>query len=611
VLGTASGSTNTFNVSGVEAPPDIDIQEKRYKIEISFEELGLRLKGGSQKVILSGVTGSVRPFRVTAVMGPSGAGKTTFLSTLCGKASYGVTSGKLMINGVPDVPLSKFRRVMGFVPQEDVMHRVLTAREILTAQAALRLPSSVGPDERAAQVEQTIQLLDLEHVADSPIGDEETRGISGGQRKRVNIGMELVARPTLLFLDEPTSGLDSTSSFSVIRALRHVAERGGLTVAAVLHQPRFEIFCLFHDVLLLGPGGRTVYLGPSVAAKAYFEDHLGFEIPPQMNPADFYMDAIAGLYKPRGRPDFSTGDLFDAWRERGAAYIASLDRDAGGVEHAIDSSVPFERRVPPSFARQAVVCLTRCVLLQRRHAREIVLDMILVLIAGTFLGAIYPNVRLGQLMSLNAMSSLALGLLGMISSLRYFGDDKAVAWREASSGVNRPAFLLGTMVAHMPLILATPLLYVSMLYTFTAPRTDLADYYSVMLATFWATTGLGYMISVSCSQRTSQMACVVAALISSMLSGANPTLPTLDGIRFFGPLAYTCSYCRWFAEALFEREATRYSQVWLPQVTGFADHFGYTLDNFQRCVGVLWAFGFITRALTAAATMGLNRGKVA
>jgi ABC-type multidrug transport system ATPase subunit len=107
-------------------------------------------------------------------------------------------------------------------------------------------------------------------IRDVQIGDEDIRGISGGQRKRVNVGMELVANPTVLFLDEPTSGLDSAGSKSLCQCLRSISELG-LNIAAVIHQPRYEIFCMFHDVLLLGKGGKTVYLGPTEQAAEYFE----------------------------------------------------------------------------------------------------------------------------------------------------------------------------------------------------------------------------------------------------------------------------------------------------------------------------------------------------
>jgi len=173
-------------------------------------------------------------------------------------------------------------------------------------------------------VDDVLGLLGLREIRHVQIGDERKRGISGGQRKRVNIGMEMCADPTVLFLDEPTSGLDSTSSMEVCDALRQIAELG-LCVVTVIHQPRYEIFEAMGDVLLLGKGGRTVYLGPSKAALGYFEG-LGFVCPPRVNPADFFMDVIAGDFPSAFRaahPDFTPKDLFTAWDRYQAGHPES------------------------------------------------------------------------------------------------------------------------------------------------------------------------------------------------------------------------------------------------------------------------------------------------
>merc|ERR1712157_594121 len=125
--------------------------------------------------------------------------------------------------------------------------------------------------------------MQIDHIQNQIVGGVEERGISGGQRKRVNIGIELVAQPSVLFLDEPTSGLDASSSLAVCVSLKKMCELG-MSSIMVIHQPRFSLFTLFDDVLLLGKGGQTVYLGPSLGVKPYFES-LGFEMPPDENPA--------------------------------------------------------------------------------------------------------------------------------------------------------------------------------------------------------------------------------------------------------------------------------------------------------------------------------------
>ena len=158
------------------------------------------------------------------------------MTTLAGKSYYGDTVGQILISG-KERPLSDFKRVVGFVPQEDIMMRDLTVKENIWFSAQTRLPSNWTTKRKKQYRDATIEVLGLREIRHSPIGDENTRGISGGQRKRVNIALEMVADPLVLFLDEPTSGLDSTSSMEVCSALRKIADIG-ITVVTVLHQPR-------------------------------------------------------------------------------------------------------------------------------------------------------------------------------------------------------------------------------------------------------------------------------------------------------------------------------------------------------------------------------------
>ncbi|KAL9646021.1 hypothetical protein ABK040_012080 [Willaertia magna] len=265
-------------------------QETRPNIDIKFEELSLELKQEGGKKVLNGATGELKHGRVCAVMGPSGCGKSSFLTTLSGRTYYGKRNGKVYLNGVED----------------DLLSTVST-----------RLPRSRSRDDVNKLVDYVINVLGLEEIKHTIIGDEKKRGISGGQKKRVNCAMEIVSDPLVLFLDEPTSGLDSTSSMELIRALRELATTSGMTIAAVIHQPRFEIFELFHDVLLLGKGGRTVYLGPSEEAIYYFE-YIGFKCPSLTNPPDFFMDVINGDVKrdiSSSSYNGSGNDLFGLWEE--------------------------------------------------------------------------------------------------------------------------------------------------------------------------------------------------------------------------------------------------------------------------------------------------------
>ena len=198
-----------------------DSEERRYTsvppLNISFRGLGLVLPSGV--CVLKGVTGHFDSGCVSAIMGPSGAGKTTLLNVLAGKATYGRMIGSIFLNEV-EGSVKEYSPVVGFVPQDDIMIRELTVCENLEYYATMRLPPGTTTAHIRQVVDDTIEVLGLVHVQRSAIGDETTRGISGGQRKRVNVGMEMVSQPSLLFLDEPTSGLDSTTSYDLVRALQ-------------------------------------------------------------------------------------------------------------------------------------------------------------------------------------------------------------------------------------------------------------------------------------------------------------------------------------------------------------------------------------------------------
>jgi len=299
------------------------MQAKAGTADIAFEGLSLELKSGRR--VLDGVTGQFLAGRLCAIMGPSGAGKTTFMNVLCAKATYGKMGGIIRINGV-ESDISAFRSVTGFVPQDDIVHQDLTVSEQIEFSARLRNKVGTSRESIDAITQDVLNVMQIDHIQNSIVGSVEQRGISGGQRKRVNIGLELAAQPTVLFLDEPTSGLDSTSSLAVALSLKKMCQLG-MTSIMVIHQPRYSLFTLFDDVLLLGKGGRTVYLGCSGGAKGYFQSQ-GFEMAANENPADWFMDVISGEVTNIEIAEFRPDMLFDMWEKRSSDAQGSGDFSA-------------------------------------------------------------------------------------------------------------------------------------------------------------------------------------------------------------------------------------------------------------------------------------------
>ncbi|XP_054799077.1 ABC transporter G family member 15-like [Prosopis cineraria] len=242
---------------------------------------------GPTKRLLNGLHGYAEPGRIMAIMGPSGSGKSTLLDSLAGRLSKNVVmTGNIFLNG-------KKKRLdygdVAYVTQEDVLLGTLTVRETISYSAHLRLPTTMTKEEVDGIVDGTIIEMGLQDCADRLIGNWHLRGISGGEKKRLSIALEILTRPRLLFLDEPTSGLDSASAFFVVQTLRTVA-RDGRTVISSIHQPSSEVFALFDDLFLLS-GGETVYFGEAKMAVEFFAE-AGFPCPHKRNPSDHFLRCI-------------------------------------------------------------------------------------------------------------------------------------------------------------------------------------------------------------------------------------------------------------------------------------------------------------------------------
>ncbi|XP_012857705.1 PREDICTED: ABC transporter G family member 15 [Erythranthe guttata] len=179
--------------------------------------------------------------------------------------------------------------VVAYVTQEDIFLGTLTVRETINYSAFLRLPSSTSKHEINETVESTITEMGLEECADHLIGNWHLRGISGGEKKRLSIALEIITQPRLLFLDEPTSGLDSASAFFVVQALKNVS-RSGRTIISSIHQPSSEVFSLFDDLLLLS-NGETIYFGEVESALEFFAE-AGFPCPRKRNPSDHFLRCV-------------------------------------------------------------------------------------------------------------------------------------------------------------------------------------------------------------------------------------------------------------------------------------------------------------------------------
>jgi len=296
--------------------------EKLRGAEIAFENLTMNVQvtGGSlkeklmgcvrpsmkpSKDLIKGIYGTIHRGRLVAIMGPSGAGKTTLLSILSGRVQNGKhgtkLKGSLLVNDQKIKHLGgRYRENVGFVMQDDVMLSNLTPREQLKFSAYLRLDRTIPRKEKKQRVEDLLRSLVLTKASNTRVGLAGIqRGVSGGERKRTAIGIELVNDPQILFLDEPTSGLDSTTALTVVKILRTLAHEHGTTVITTIHQPSSQIFYTFDDLFLLSEG-HLVFGGPVKDCVPHFSK-LGYKCPNLTNPADFMLDVASPSWRDRAQ----------------------------------------------------------------------------------------------------------------------------------------------------------------------------------------------------------------------------------------------------------------------------------------------------------------------
>ncbi|CAI8616396.1 unnamed protein product [Vicia faba] len=609
---------------------DIDIR-KRPTIEVAFKDLTLTLKG-KNKHLLRCVTGKIYPGRVSAVMGPSGAGKTTFLSALTGKATGCHTTGQVLVNG-QESSIRSFKRIIGFVPQDDIVHGNLTVEENLWFSARCRLSADLPKEEKVLVVERVIESLGLQAIRDSLVGTVEKRGISGGQRKRVNVGLEMVMEPSLLILDEPTSGLDSSSSQLLLRALRREALEG-VNICMVLHQPSYTLFKMFDDFILLAKGGLTVYHGPVNKVEEYFSS-MGVFVPDRVNPPDYYIDILEGILKPSASSGVNHKQLPVRWMLHNGypvpmdmlhtiegmsaptnvptqgpnpnAKLTAAPSFAGELWQDVKCNVEMKRdnlqlnfltsndlsnRTTPGSFTQYKYFLGRVGKQRLREARTQAVDFLILLLAGVCLGTLAKVSDESFGATGYTYTVIAVSLLSKIAALRSFSLDKLHYWRESASGMSSLAYFLSKdTVDHFSTIIK-PLVYLSMFYFFNNPRSSFTDNYIVLLCLVYCVTGIAYVLAIFLQPGPAQLWSVLLPVVLTLLA----TYDNEEGSKYVEFMSDLC-YTKWALEAFVISNAKRYSGVWLISRCGALNKYGYDLKHWYQCLGLLVVTGIISRML--------------
>ncbi|XP_020248344.1 ABC transporter G family member 11 [Asparagus officinalis] len=429
------------------------------------------LRNGETQTVLEGLTGYAEPGTLTALMGPSGSGKSTLLDALASRlATNAFSSGHVLLNG------RKTKLSFGaaaYVTQDDNLIGTLTVRETIMYSAKLRLPDKMAAEEKRALVEGTIIEMGLQDCADTVIGNWHLRGISGGEKRRVSIALEILMRPRLLFLDEPTSGLDSASAFFVTQTLRSLS-RDGRTVIASIHQPSSEVFELFDRLYLLS-GGKTVYFGQASDAYDFFAQ-AGFPCPSLRNPSDHFLrcvnsdfDKVKATLKGSMKMKFKRSDdplekitTGEAIRRLTEFYACSQYYYA--AREKVDEISRVKGTILDSGGSQASFLMQACTLTKRsfvnmsRDFGYYWLRLLIYIIVTICIGTIYFKVGTGynSILARGACASFVFGFVTFMSigGFPSFVEDMKVFQRERLNGhYGVAAFVISNTLSAMPFLI--------------------------------------------------------------------------------------------------------------------------------------------------------------
>ncbi|KAI1730715.1 ABC-2 type transporter domain-containing protein [Ditylenchus destructor] len=509
--------------------------------------------------ILYDISGIAYPGEVLAVMGASGAGKTSLLNILTdrGAKAYDI-SGTIRINGC-DVEPDVLRKISAYAQQKDVMIGAMTVKEHLMFMAKLRMGEEFSDEEKEDRVQNLMVELGLSHIADTMIGwQHRLKGISGGERKRLALASEILSNPLLLFCDEPTSGLDAYFTQQVIQVLKDLARKENMAVVITIHQPSAEVFEMFDKLCLLAVG-QVVYLGPPNGVYEVFKN-AGYEIEEFTNAAETIIHIVA----------LNDGDTMEAHKNRlqqlRIAYTASTF--ATEYRHRLDDSITEKRKdigIESALERPryAASWCTQLYELSKRSIRNSLRDPMLlrvrlahVVITSIIIGAVYWQVPLKSSTVLTYRGILFnaardMNFMFLMPSVAVFTDELPTFLRESHANIYRTdTYFIAKNIAELPQYVILPWIYTTIVFWMTGIMPNFVQYLIFALVCIaMANTSLSVGYAAACIFGSIVVAIQILPLISIPMMVFGGFFINLETIPwYFMPVSYL-SWYRYTIEA--------------------------------------------------------------
>ncbi|KAL5071417.1 hypothetical protein RYX36_022304 [Vicia faba] len=391
--------------------------------------------------LLKGISGAFRPGVLTALMGVSGAGKTTLMDVLAGRKTRGYIEGSITISGYPKNQKT-FARVAGYCEQFDIHSPNVTVYESLLYSAWLRLSPEVDHATRKMFIEEVMELVELDSLREALVGFPGENGLSTEQRKRLTIAVELVANPSIIFMDEPTSGLDARAAAIVMRTVRNTVDTGR-TVVCTIHQPSIDIFDAFDELLLLKSGGEQIYAGPIGDQCSdlidYFEAIHGVpKIKDGYNPATWILEVTSTGKETNLKVNFTDVYNNSELNRRNKQLIQELSAPSQDSK-----DLHFDAQYSQTLIAQCTACLWKQHLSYWRNTSYTAVRLLFTIMTGLLFGLIFWDVGLKRKKEqdlFNAMGSMyaAVTFIGVVNGASVqpiVAIERTVFYRERAAGM--------------------------------------------------------------------------------------------------------------------------------------------------------------------------------
>ncbi|GER36151.1 ABC transporter family pleiotropic drugresistance protein [Striga asiatica] len=491
--------------------------------------------------LLIEVTGAFRPGVLTALMGVSGAGKTTLMDVLAGRKTGGYVQGDIRISGFPKNQ-ETFARISGYCEQTDIHSPQVTVHESLIFSAFLRLPKEVTREQKMAFVDEVMDLVELDDLKDAIVGIPGESGLSTEQRKRLTIAVELVANPSIIFMDEPTSGLDARAAAIVMRTVRNTVDTGR-TVVCTIHQPSIDIFEAFDELLLMKRGGQVIYAGPlgqeSKKVIEYFEAIPGVpRIKDKCNPATWMLEVSSVATEARLGIDFAehykSSDIYQQNK--------ALVKEMSNTPTPDSKDLSFDTQYSQSMWGQFKSCLWKQWWTYWRSPDYNLVRYIFTLASALLLGTIFwkvgknRNTDTDLLTIIGAMYAtiLLLGITNGSTVQQVVLVERTVFYREKAAGMySALPYAMAHVVLEIPYVLFQTTYYTLIVYAMLGFEWTAAKYlwfFAVNFVTFLYFTYYGMMaVSLTPNQQLAAVFAGAFYALFNLFSGffvPRPSIPT-------------------------------------------------------------------------------------